>query len=93
MGYPRETVIQCAGPRGANLKHSYQHGCCHEDQEADPMAKGSSREGLDRISLCLSCKFVPVPGDNEKVLDVFADDFAVVAPEWCDSIEEKGECV
>lgn len=55
------------------------------------MAKRTSRKRFDRISFGFSCKFVPVPRDDEEVLDVFTNDLAVVSPEWCDGVQKESQ--
>ncbi len=64
-----------------------------EEEEADPVAERTSRKALDWISFGLAGEFVTVPGDDEEVLHVFADDLAVVAPKRRDGVEQKRERV
>lgn len=57
------------------------------------MAKRATRELFNRVSFRLASKFVTVQRNDEEILDILADDLAVVSPEGRDGIEDKREGV
>jgi len=57
------------------------------------MSEGSPRKCLDRVSLWLSCEFVSVPRDDEKVLRVYPNDLSIVPPERRNGIQENRKCI
>ncbi len=57
------------------------------------MAKRAARKLFDEVSFGLAGEFVAVQGNDEEVLDVLADDLAVVPPEGRNGIKDKRERV
>ena len=55
------------------------------------MSNRTRGESFDRIPLGLASELVPIPRDDEEVLNVLSYDFAVVAPERCHGIEQESE--
>ena len=57
------------------------------------MAQRAAGKLLDGVSLGLAGELIAVPGNDEEVLYVLADDFPVVPPEGSNSIQKECECV
>ena len=57
------------------------------------MSHRAPREMCDWVTLCLSCELVTVPRNDEEVLYVLADDFAVIAPHGRHGVEKQCEGV
>jgi hypothetical protein len=62
-----------------------------KDDQSNPVSEGSFGEVGDGVSLALSGEFISVDWDNQEVLDVFPDGFAIRPPEWSDCVQENRE--
>ena len=91
MADPWEIDVECQRPGSACLKNSDRKTEKGEEGQATPVAKRAARELLDGVSFRLASEFVPVQGNDEEVLNVLADDLAIVPPEWRNGIEDKCE--
>lgn len=93
MAYPREIDVHRQRPRSAHLKNSDGKTEKGKEGQANPVAKRATRELFNRVSFRLASKFVTVQRNDEEILDILADDLAVVSPEGRDGIEDKREGV
>lgn len=93
MPDPWQVDVDCQRPGGAHLKNGDRETEKRKEGQTKPVTKRAAREPFDGVSLGLAGEFVAVQRYDEEVLDVFADDFAVVAPEGRDGIKEKREGV
>ena len=93
MPDPRQIDVDRQGPGGAHLENGDREAEKGKEDQADPVANRAARELFDGVSLGLAGEFVTIQRYDEEVLDVLADDLAVVAPEGRDGIEEKRESI
>ena len=83
---PGKVIVESGGDGGTDLQGGNGERNKGKEKKAKPMSERTLWQGRDGVPFLLACELVAVPWNDEEVLNIFTDDFAIISPERCHGI-------